>query len=136
MTTHELANLLLDRDDVEVSDTLTKRLLEKPNGAKTLNPCWCGCGGLTKGKFVPGHDSKFHGLAKKVARGEAEMPEDFIHEEAEADFMRVHDAALKVHIAKLAEDERNKAEKARLKAEKDAEKAAEQEEEADETAAA
>lgn len=61
---------------------------------KTVNStgtCWCGCGGTTKSRFVPGHDSKFHGLAKKVARGEAEMPESFVCDEAEADFMHWHD---------------------------------------------
>lgn len=41
--------------------------------------CWCGCGGHTaprpaskqnKPAFLPGHDARAHGQAKKVARGE------------------------------------------------------------------
>lgn len=50
--------------------------------------CWCGCGTPTAAKFAPGHDAKFHGLAKKVARGQAAMPESFVCAEAEADFMK------------------------------------------------
>jgi len=61
--------------------------------AKT-NICWCGCGGLTGGKFVPGHDARFHGLAKRVARGEAEMPSEFVSPEAERDFMKWHNREL------------------------------------------
>lgn len=60
----------------------------KPPKAKTLNACWCGCGGTTGGKFQPGHDSKFHSLAKQVARGTAEHPESFVNEEAKADFAK------------------------------------------------
>jgi hypothetical protein len=52
-----------------------------------VNVCWCGCGATTKGKFAPGHDSKFHSLAKQVARGQAEMPTEFVHDEAKADFL-------------------------------------------------
>ena len=69
---------------------------------KMTGECWCGCGGETKSKFVPGHDSKFHGLAKKVARGEAEMPESFIHDDAEADFMKWYDAEVANPKAKPA----------------------------------
>lgn len=70
---------------------------------KTKNRCWCGCGGLTNGKFVPGHDAKFHGLAKKVARDLEEMPDAFEHEEAEADFMKWYNAERPIHLAKVAE---------------------------------
>jgi hypothetical protein len=61
---------------------------------KAQNTCWCGCGGATGGKFVPGHDSKFHSLAKQVARGLAEMPTEFVNEDAEADFLKWHDKDL------------------------------------------
>ena len=63
--------------------------------------CWCGCGGATGGRFVPGHDSKFHSLAKQVARGLVVMPE-FVSDEAEADFMKWHDAEVPVHEARVA----------------------------------
>ena len=63
--------------------------------------CWCGCGGSTGGKFVPGHDAKFHSLAKQVARGQAEMPE-FVSDEAEEDFLKWHDAEVPVWEAKEA----------------------------------
>ncbi len=58
---------------------------------KPLVPCWCGCGGETRGRFVPGHDARFHGQAKKVARGLLEPgfgSTSFPHEEARAEFAR------------------------------------------------
>jgi hypothetical protein len=61
---------------------------------KAQNTCWCGCGGGTANKFVPGHDSKFHSLAKQVARGLAEMPTEFVSDEARADFLKWHDKDL------------------------------------------
>ena len=64
MNTHELAQLLLAKDDVEVNETLAKRLLTKPNGAKTTGVCWCGCGGVSLGRFVLGLEAKFLSLAK------------------------------------------------------------------------
>lgn len=54
-------------------------------------PCWCGCGGTTQARFAPGHDARFHGLAKRVARGERQMPETFVNNLARADFMKWHD---------------------------------------------
>jgi len=68
----------------------------------TGGECWCGCGGKTKAKFVPGHDARFHGLAKKVARGQEPMPESFVHAAAEADFMKWHDAEILALEAKGA----------------------------------
>lgn len=44
---------------------------KKSNG--TLNDCVCGCGGKTGKNFVPGHDSKVHSWAKKVATGEIKL---------------------------------------------------------------
>ena len=79
--------------------------------------CWCGCGGSTGGRFVPGHDSKFHSLAKQVARGLAEMPE-FVSDEAEADFLKWHDAEVPVFEAKEAAKSVLDAAKAKAKADK------------------
>jgi len=34
---------------------------------KTPRPCTCGCGGQTRGgRFLPGHDAKFHSAQKKT----------------------------------------------------------------------
>ena len=52
----------------------------RPPKAKTRE-CWCGCGGETKGgKFIPGHDSKFHSLAKQITRGLSTVTQDDIEE--------------------------------------------------------
>jgi hypothetical protein len=64
--------------------------------------CWCGCGATTKSRFAPGHDSKFHSLAKQVARGQAEMPTEFVHDDAKADFMKHVDAERPLWAAKQA----------------------------------
>ncbi len=73
------------------SDTPSQPNTERPdNNQPTV--CWCGCGGPTKSRFVPGHDAKFHSLAKKVARGLATMPERFVSEDAKADFLKHLDA--------------------------------------------
>ena len=77
-------------------------VFEKTRKSEMTGKCWCGCGGVTKNKFVPGHDSKFHSLAKQVARGQAEMPESFVNEDAEADFMKWHDAEVPKWAAKQA----------------------------------
>lgn len=42
---------------------------------KVINDCQCGCGGKTGSKFVPGHDARFHGWEKKIARGEMKFSE-------------------------------------------------------------
>ncbi len=58
---------------------------------KPLVACWCGCGGTTRSRFVPGHDARFHGRAKKVARNELDMIEQLTalpHDEARAEFER------------------------------------------------
>lgn len=36
---------------------------------KPLKPCECGCGGQTKSKYAPGHDSYMRGAALRVERG-------------------------------------------------------------------
>lgn len=96
---------------------------------KTLNICWCGCGGLTKSRFVPGHDARFHSDAKKVARGEISdedlpaLPND----EANAEFERCVEHERPIWAAKKAAKE---AEKAEREAKKAATKAAKEELEA------
>lgn len=66
-----------------VTEPRTKKAPKEPTG------CWCGCGGLTKSRFVPGHDAKFHSRAKKVARGEATMEDEIAslpHDDAKVEF--------------------------------------------------
>jgi hypothetical protein len=50
--------------------------------------CWCGCGSPTKSKFAVGHDARFHGEAKKAARGLLPVRTEFVNEEARADWMK------------------------------------------------
>lgn len=104
--------------ETTVNDKATKT--EKTPKAKVA--CWCGCGGQTGGRFVPGHDARFHGLAKKVARGQTEagpILSALPHEDAREHFLHHADEAAKTADAWLA----NEAEKARKRAEKAAEKA-------------
>lgn len=64
-----------------------------PKTAKTPKPlvaCWCGCGGETRSRFVPGHDARFHGWAKKVIREEMDAETvlaGLAHDEARAEFL-------------------------------------------------
>jgi len=80
-TVADLRALLVDVEGTTQVE-FTKTLKKDQTGV-----CWCGCGCQTKSKFAPGHDSKFHSLAKQVARGQAEMPTEFVHDDAKADFM-------------------------------------------------
>ena len=102
-----------------ISETAPETVLVfgKTLKADVRGVCWCGCGGSTGGRFVPGHDSKFHSLAKQVARGLAEMPE-FVSDEAESDFMKWHDAEVPVFEAKEAAKVVLDAAKAKVKADK------------------
>lgn len=34
-------------------------------------PCLCGCGGITKRRFVPGHDARYHAEQKRAAKAAA-----------------------------------------------------------------
>jgi hypothetical protein len=74
-----------------------------PTGATSTgtNKCWCGCGSPTKNKFAPGHDARFHGEAKKAARGLLPVRTDFIHAEARADWMKWFEAE-RAEIARKA----------------------------------
>ncbi len=78
-------------NDGDVGDPHARQDTDQPKGEEPTI-CWCGCGGATKSRFVPGHDARFHSLAKKVARGLATMPERFVNENARADFLKHHDA--------------------------------------------
>lgn len=54
-----------------------KASVKKAAGAKRTGPatnkCKCGCGGVSRGFFVPGHDARFKGLLLKIERGELEL---------------------------------------------------------------
>jgi len=91
--------------------------------AVTGGLCWCGCGQTTKSRFVPGHDSRFHGLAKKVARGEAEWPTTWACEEARADFIAWVQRERPLHEAREEAREAARAERDAAKAAKVAAKA-------------
>ena len=83
-------------------DGATTLTFGKTLKADVKGECWCGCGGSTGGKFVPGHDSRFHSLAKQVARGQETRPTSFVCDEAEADFDKWHDAEVPMWEAKEA----------------------------------
>lgn len=81
--------------------------------------CFCGCGGTTKSKFVPGHDARFHGLAKRVIRGQAPAEAAMAslpHDEAREAFLAYSDKITEAEATraarKLAEAEAKAAEKA------------------------
>lgn len=103
----------LDGADADATVSFERTLKRDLTGS-----CWCGCGGETKGRFVPGHDSKFHSLAKQVARGQAAMPTEFVNDDARADFMKWHDREVPVWEAKEAARVAKEAAKAAAKADK------------------
>ena len=92
-TVRDLRTIIEDLDD-DMPVALRGTRSSSYNSTEPTNQCWCGCGGLTRRRFCPGHDARFHGLAKRVARGEAEMPSSFVNEEAEAYFMNWYDREL------------------------------------------
>lgn len=47
----------------------------KEKAPRTVRKCFCGCGEETMSYFVPGHDARFHGWLRKIAKGEMK-PED------------------------------------------------------------
>jgi hypothetical protein len=96
LTVSELRALILGADDNATVD-----FFRTPKKLQT-GACWCGCGEDTKSRFAPGHDSKFHSLAKKVARGQEEMPTSFVHADAAADFSKWHDLEVPRHEAREA----------------------------------
>lgn len=101
--------------------TVTKPAKAKKE-PKAPSACWCGCGGLTGGKFVPGHDARFHGAAKRHARAIAagENPEEpvFVNADAKADWDKWANAELPKAKKAVEEAARKAAAKAAAKAEK------------------
>lgn len=51
-----------------------------PKEPKVPKICKCGCGGVTGGNFVPGHDAKFKSWLLQIERGE-KKPEELLTEE-------------------------------------------------------
>ena len=103
---------------VDGADPATVLVFGKTLKADVKGECWCGCGGSTRKKFVPGHDSRFHSLAKQVARGQASRPASFVCDAAEADFDKWHDAEVPVHAARVTAKAVTDAAKAKIKADK------------------
>lgn len=80
------------RKERRMTDTTTKT----PKAAKAPRDCSCGCGGQTKGgRFIPGHDARYHGRIRKLEA--AGMP----HAEAEQ-VATQGDAAFTAAYAKIA----------------------------------
>ena len=119
-TVRDLLALLADADPTE-EISFTRATKKAPVA------CWCGCGGTTKSRFVPGHDSRFHGLAKRVARGEADHDEaiqSLAHDEAIAEFDRHVADEKPLHALRQQQKAEKTAEREAKKAEKKAEKEA------------
>lgn len=55
--------------------------------AKTQRPCVCGCGGMTGGMWVSGHDGRATGWAIRVERGILKLDEVPANERAGAERM-------------------------------------------------
>ncbi len=67
------ASAILDRAKAS-SDADIRAKLAALRPIRAPQECLCGCGGMTKGgKFLPGHDSKYH-AAQKMAKKRAETP--------------------------------------------------------------
>lgn len=48
----------------------------EPKPAKAGQDCTCGCGGVTKGgRFLPGHDARYHAALKREAAAKAAAAE-------------------------------------------------------------
>jgi len=58
---------------------------KKATKAAKGHKCWCGCGGVTKGKshFLQGHDAKLHSLINKLTADGKKLPK-FVPQEAHA----------------------------------------------------
>lgn len=54
---------------------------------KPLVACTCGCNGMTKGLWVPGHDARARGWAIRIERGICKMGDVPANEQAGAKFM-------------------------------------------------
>lgn len=74
-----------------------------PKAEKIEGVCYCGCGGTTKGRFVPGHDARLHSLAKQCLRGEADQDEaleSLPHDAAREEFLAYQEKVRPVEEAK------------------------------------
>ncbi len=45
----------------------------KPKVAREMKPCACGCGEMTGGYFIPGHDARFKGWLLALERGKTQL---------------------------------------------------------------
>lgn len=55
----------MEKRDMEIKPVSVQR---KPRAAKAPVECTCGCGGMTKGgRFLPGHDARYHAAQKRLA---------------------------------------------------------------------
>lgn len=74
---------------LKTAATTTTEATPRPKKTKPTVACWCGCGGQTKSRFVPGHDARFHSRAKQVARGTLDLNEQVAllpHDDARIEF--------------------------------------------------
>lgn len=59
------------RESVQRGVERKEKARAKAKNIAVIKECRCGCGGSTKSKFCPGHDSKFKAaLSKRVAAGD------------------------------------------------------------------
>lgn len=67
------AEIAAKRKEIEMTKASpTQKAAPKPRKAKEPRECTCGCGGMTKGgRFLPGHDAKYHSALKKAEAGAA-----------------------------------------------------------------
>lgn len=89
--------------------------------------CWCGCGGSTKSRFVPGHDARYHGWAKKVLRGELKLDETLAklpHQASRDHFVAYMELQRPLEVAKAAAKAKVAADKVAAKAKAVADKVA------------
>lgn len=49
--------------------------VKKEKEPRPKNECLCACGGITGGRFVPGHDARYYGWLKKVVANTMEFKE-------------------------------------------------------------
>lgn len=99
-------------DATMIPATQTDAPVATPKPKRTF-PCWCGCGGRTQSRFVPGHDAKLASRARAVARDEAIGDVELArlpHDEAREEFQLLVEAAL------VREAEREAKEKAKREA--------------------
>lgn len=88
----------------EMLTQTTEQTQAQPRPKRTF-PCWCGCGGRTQSRFVPGHDAKLASRARSIARGEANLDEELArlpHDEAREELGLLVAKARKIEAEKAA----------------------------------